>query len=207
MQLAKTNCKINVWENNIEFLTSQYCHTENITISNPVFENIGGCAIVYGEHKTSNACVIFCPNTKKCKTVLFEQIELDNKTVKLLYDLQTFPGHKVLKTYSLSETKFELQNFELYCTPDKSRKNPPSEIIPFLFLECIRAKDFCFAKKFVCESLENTSAASFEKYFGEFEHINLHSITPLTYVLYSSSNANVFEFVLQNDKITEINKV
>jgi hypothetical protein len=161
LQLAKTSCKINVWENKIEFLTNQFSHTENITITEPVFESINGTIIVYGKHNKTNACLLFCPTTKTCKTLLFEQLEFDNKKLKLLCNLETFPEHKILQTYNFSENKFSLQNIELYCNPKHYRQQYPTAIIPYLFLECIRAKDFGYAKKFVCESLKSFSGDTF----------------------------------------------
>ena len=204
LQLAKSTCKVNVWENKIEFLTNHFCHTENIAINEPVFESIGSCAIVYGKHNTSNACVIFCPTQKTCKTIFYE---LNGKKLKLLCNLQTFPEHKILQTYDFFENKFSLQDIELYCNPTQNRVQYPTEIIPYLFLECVRAKDFAFAKKFVCENFENFSANAFENYFGDFEHISLYSTTPLTYVIYNATNASACEFCVKNHQLIDINKI
>ena len=207
LQIAKSTCKINVWENKIEFLTNKFCHSENISITSPSFESIGGCAIIYGKHKNSNACIIFCCNSKICKTIFYDQLEIDNKKLKLLCNLQTFPEHKVLQTYSFSENEFSLQDIELYCNPTQNRQQYPTEIIPYLFLECIRAKDFVFAKKFTSEALETFSANAYQNYFGDFERISLYSTKPLIYILYNNKTATVFEFNVNNDKITDINKI
>ena len=206
-QLAKTNCKINIWENKVEFLTKQHCHTELTQVQQPNFENINSNIIVYGENNQNKVCLLYYPKTNVCKKILCDQIEIDNKKLKVLCNLETCFGHKILQTYCFSETGFEIENCELYQSQNKKNQTSIPETIPYLFLECIKAKDFVHAKTFVENQLKDFSKNTFESYFGEFDNINLLSKSPLTYVIYNQTNASIFEFCIDNNKICDINKI
>ena len=112
-----------------------------------------------------------------------------------------------MQTYRFLENGFILENSEIYQNPNQTKTTYPTEIIPYLFLECIRAKDFAGAKKFVDEKLTAFSKQTFENYIGDFEKIHLHSKKPLVYIIYNEQNASAFEFCLQNNKICDINKI
>ena len=207
LQLAKSTCKICVWDDKVEFITKQYCHTEHAYITNPSFENINSNIIVYGADNNNNTCLLYCPKTNKCEKILYSQLELSDKKLKVLCDISTFLGHKTLQTYCFSENGPMLEKSELYQSPNQTKTIYPPEVIPYLFLECIKAKDFAGAKKFVDENLTTFSKQAFEDYFGSFKKIHLHSTKPLLYVIYNQQNASVFEFCLQNNKICDINKI
>ena len=205
--VGKTNCIVNVWDNKVEFLTKDHSEVCDVQITDPIFKTVNGNAIIIGSNETQKVCAIFCAKTSKTEIIYAEQIEFDENKLHLLCDCFSHKEHKILRTYNFSENGYTISAPELYATPNNLHKNYVSELIPYLFLETLRVGDENLAKSYLLENLQQTNFSAFAEYFGDYEKINLHSTSPLVYIIYSTTEAKAFEFDMQNDKISDINRL
>lgn len=140
---------------------------------------------------------------------VFEQIcgnkiEIENNKITTLTHLNNTFGHIKVCKYNLSE-ELTKQSEELFLNNPNILVCKNSSLIPYNFFEAIMCKDETLARSFLTEKLSNvlTTNAMYE-YFGDFKHIHLLSLSPLTYTLYSHNSAKDYFITMQNDKILDI---
>lgn len=198
--VGRTSHIVRVFSEHLEFECKDICKVANIAIQNPDIRSINGNIIVFGNHKNKMACCVFCTKTKRICTYVCEQMEIVDKTLKLLIPQNTFVSHLALKTFSLETSGITEISNELYSKHSPSIQ--PDELIAYKFLEAVFVADEKLAKSYLSNDLAQSPIAAFSEFFGNPKHIDFSP--PCTYTLYENNKAKNFEFVIENGKICEI---
>ena len=93
----------------------------------------------------------------------------------------------------------------MYIDETLSKKCKADELVPYNFFEALKVEDENGALNFLCDELkEILKEQNLLEFFGNFEKINITSLSPLIYTLYLSDSAKDYKISLKDSKITEI---
>ena len=94
---------------------------------------------------------------------------------------------------------------------DQPYSNINPLLIPFAFLECIKISDEKSSKIFLSSKLASNNISNFQEYFGNIDgiYLNRHNINAhkLNYTIMSNNHFRNFNFVMDNNKINEIEEL
>ena len=136
-----------------------------------------------------------------------DKIEIEENKVKTLTNFNDMAKHIRVCEYVLKDD-FELENQSLYTKDVEKKSSSCSKLIPYNFFESIKVRDFTQAKTYLSDNLkDNITDEQLLQYFGEFQQIEILSLDPLRYTLYSTNFAKDYEITMQNNKISEINEI
>ena len=145
---------------------------------------------------TTNNTSLICDSFLKV-----EKFETEIKTLKPLND---FFKHGIVKTLN-RETK-QFSNYTVFI--NNTNFNITNTLIPYAFLECVKACDYSKAKSYLDNSLGNITNSKLETYFNEIKNIyyNYYFFEPnqTNCTIETSTGYKNYTFTLLKDKICEI---
>ena len=84
------------------------------------------------------------------------------------------------------------------------KDNPGFDMISYKFMNAIKVKDYQGAYEMLGENLQKVlSPSAIKKYFGEISY--LYPIDKQTCFALSNGENVIYDFVIENDKISEVN--
>lgn len=141
-------------------------------------------------------------NTRSKKVVLegiFQQIEQSISTIKALKQPTSLLKYGIIYEFDIKNNKLSQYSVHI----DTKNIECSSEIIPLLFLECIKYKDFNRAKTFLFDN--NVSKLHLENFFGEINEIYFNGYTTdINYTILSNNIYKNFTFNVIDNKILDI---
>lgn len=146
--------------------------------------------------------VCFDTTSNTFSSVTADQIDLKEKDIVARQNIDDMTHHtKILTLKSdLSTTKSDM-----YIDETLSKKCKADELVPYNFFEALKVEDENGALNFLCDDLkEILKDQNLLEFFGNFEKINVTSLSPLVYTLYLSDSAKDYKISVKDGKITEI---
>ena len=193
------------------------CYLLKTPMHCPKMQRQNNCYIIYSNAPTGNnlkQVAILNPEANKIKFFYCNHFRLEDGTITLVTELKDYAHHiKVLKL-SLNTNLEKLESYVGVTSPPKIIQNP--QVIPYAFLQNIKAKDFKEAHKYLnanfSQSVSNNALVNF---FGAFHRIATPQIKtpPFTACLiyknnYNASTSRYFKFKFdKGNKIENIEEV
>lgn len=132
-----------------------------------------------------------------------QSISVTNEEIEALKYLDNIPQHaEVCKIQLKSKTK---EIFYVYKN-GKPRETICKYLIPKAFLDGLKVNDENLCKSLLSNNLSNSNLSKFKSFFGDINKVyfNRHSSTPnINYTILSSEYKN-YDFILEDNKIIEI---
>ena len=195
------------------------CYFDRVVVTSKrgeyVYENVGynhSCSvhknliyILSCDNNTKNL-IIFDTKTGTFAEIQGEKIEIKDNTIKSL-SKTNIQKHQVLTTYNI-DNDITVSDVEYFCENSSSKLVVPNELVPYMFFESIKIKDFVSAKKYLeisfAKKLTNKMLASF---FGDIQYVRLYTLKPLVYTVYTSDCAKDYKICMINNAICEIEEI
>lgn len=182
-----------LFSNACETLNNIACEYKNNLIILTANSNNDDFLLVFD---TTNNKALICDNFLK-----IEKFETEIKALKPINDLFY---HGIVKTLNL-ETK-QFSNYTVFIK--NTNFNLSHSLIPYAFLECVKAKDYKQAKNYLDSSLGSITNNKLDAYFNEIKNIyyNCYFFEPnqTNCTLDTATGYKNYTFTLLNDKICEI---
>ena len=130
---------------------------------------------------------------------VFQQIEKENLLIKALKQPDSILKYGIIyefdiKSKKLSQYSVHVETRNIDCSP---------EVIPMLFLESIKYKDYNNAKTYLIDS--NVSKLHLEKFFGNITEIYFNGYSDdINYTILSDNKYKNFTFNIVDNKILDI---
>ncbi len=151
---------------------------------------------------------ILNPKTNKLKSFYCHHFRIDSNSITIITELKDYANHiKVLKL-ALDNDLSKLDCYTGITSPPKLIQN--TKIIPYAFLQNIKAKDFKEARKYLNENFsQNLSNNTLAEFFGKFSHLTTPQIKspPFTICLTYKNNHNSFISRYFHFKFDKYNKI
>lgn len=147
--------------------------------------------------------VCFNTNNSTFYEINGNQIEINENQVKSLKKINDMAKHTVVTTYTIKD--FPTQESQELFSEQNQRSSNINELLPYNFFEAVKVKDLNLAKTYLSNKLTSLSNEQICNYFGDFNKIQLTSLSPLIYTLYAEDNAKDYTISINNNKIDEIN--
>ena len=178
--------------------------TQTKLITNLKFEQLNKLIILSANY--NNQCYLLIFNTENNKCLVDDmciKVEKNNLILKALKSLNNTLYHG--KVFEVDLTNGSVKNYNVYLQNFEPIKEP--SLIPYTFLECVKAKDFNLAKTFLDPEVGNVSNQKLEQYFSGINEIYYNCYyqdpTKKNYTIIGNTIKN-FNFYVRNNKITEI---
>ena len=146
-------------------------------------------------------------NLDLLKEVTCNSFEENKNEIKCLTKLNDLAKHAKILTFNYQTANEEIYNVYLNQEPIKTNCY---YLIPYAFLEAIKIKNYNLARFYLGANLNNVSDTHLQQYFGEIEDIFLDSYNlenfKIPYVLKNNTGFENVDFIVENNKITEIIK-
>lgn len=129
-------------------------------------------------------------------------IEIKNDQIVVSQNFDDMAHHTKVVTLKndLKETKSEI-----YIDESKSKNCKIDQLVPYNFFEAIKCKDTKTSQSYLNDDLKKAlENQDITQFFGDFEKMNLTSLSPLVYTLYYNEEAKDFKITVNNGKIEEI---
>lgn len=97
---------------------------------------------------------------------LVKYFKLEDNKLFLTESFNDHLGHCEEKTLSLS-SNLKIESVKKFYTKNKDISNIPLEILPYVFLECVRSRFLSEEKEILSENLQSADEEYFASYFGE----------------------------------------
>lgn len=134
----------------------------------------------------------------------FLKVEKSDNQIKALKPLNDFFKHGIVKTLNI-ETK-QFSNYTVFI--NNTNSNISDSLIPYAFLECVKANDYKKAKSYLDSSLGEITNSKLDGYFNNIKNIyyNCYFFEPnqINCTLETSDGYKNYTFTLLNSKICEI---
>jgi hypothetical protein len=86
---------------------------------------------------------------------------------------------------------------------DDEKLNLKEEFVSFVFLDCVKAKNFKYANELLCDNLKLENEKEIEKFFPEFDYF--YPAQKNSFILINKNTlAGIFEFNIHNNLILNI---
>lgn len=145
---------------------------------------------------TSNNTTLVCDN--------FLKVEKLENEIKMLKPLNDMFSHGIVKTFNIENKEFA--NYTVFI--ENTNFNISHNLIPYAFLECVKAKDYSKAKNYLDSCLGNITNQKLDAYFNEIKSIyyNCYFFEPnqTNCTILTATGYKNYTFTLLNDKICEI---
>ncbi len=178
------------------------------SIQKATVEYINSVIIIRGviDENTYYLMLIDGSNLSLLHSDICHSINISNDEIESLKYLNNIPQHaEVCKIQLKSKTK---EIFYVYKN-GKPRETLCKYLIPKAFLDGLKVNDENLCKSLVSPSLGNSPLGKFKSYFGDIRgaYFNRHSTTPnINYTILSDEYKN-YDFILENNKINEIEEM
>lgn len=139
--------------------------------------------------------VIIIDNDFSIYGMCYDEVNIKEKETLFLKKLRDSLNHgKVLsvKAEKIDEYLVYLDNFEL------KLKN---EFVHTVFLDCVKAKNFKYAKSLLCDSF-NIKAEALSQFFPDFD--NYYAIENAVFMFKKNTLTGIYQFEIENLKISNI---
>jgi type VI protein secretion system component Hcp len=135
-------------------------------------------------------------------------IDLGKDNISLYQSIGSLCRHaKVCNINLVNKSKEEYYVFE----DNTSSNNINPLLIPLAFLQCVKISDEKSAKAFLYSNLQNSNITKMKEYFGDIKDIyfNRHQVAThkLNYTVQNTQGYRNYNFVMDNNKISEIEEV
>lgn len=200
-------CNVRINEEQICFETENYRKSlllENLYSSYNIYSEKGLVFL----HLIGNEelLLIFSIKNHSLKIVSGTKIEKIENQILCSKEVNDFANRQIYEYYEISEDEVRQKNIKIKYNLQEPNLTVNPNIIPMVFLEAIKTKDFEVAKKYLCDELRNnTTDEHLKKYFGNFSSfLNLKNST---LAIINSEKILICQFVINESKIQEINLI
>lgn len=195
------------------------CYIDRVQISSKygeyVYESAGfnhSCSVhknliyVLSRNYDIKNLVIFDTKNNTFTEIKGEKIEIQENTIKSL-SKTNIQKHQVLTTYNIDDN-ITMKSIEYFCEGNSQNPIGPKEMVPYMFFESIKIKDYVSAKKYLTESFsQKLNIKMLSSFFGDIQYVRLYTLKPLVYTVYNIDNAKDYKISMINDAICEIEEI
>lgn len=195
------------------------CYVDRVQISSKygeyVYESAGfnhSCSVhknliyVLSRNYDIKNLVIFDTKNNTFTEIKGEKIEIQENTIKSL-SKTNIQKHQVLTTYNIDDN-ITMKSIEYFCEGNSQNPIIPKEMVPYMFFESIKIKDYVSAKKYLTESFsQKLNIKMLSSFFGDIQYVRLYTLKPLVYTVYNIDNAKDYKISMINDAICEIEEI
>lgn len=136
-----------------------------------------------------------------------DQIEIEQNSIKSLQNTNDSLKHTIVCSYSVNDN-IELLSSDLYTKNTSKSQNKNIAIKVYNFFEAIKVNNQKLASSLVHQNLQHTLLDNtLKNYFGNFDHIKLQSLSPLTYTLYQTNTAKDYIVTTKDNLIYDIEEL
>lgn len=163
----------------------------------------------------NNEGIVFVFNAEN-KLVLEKsanKIEITDEGFQILQIFNDVTKNGLVNKYKISENLEMMEEYAVYLK-DGPKEINNKKVVPIAFLQCIKAKNFEYAKTFLSSDLkQKVSEDNLSAYFGEWNaictnYLSKNSVNQFA-LIYGEENkfAKIFNFKIENDLITNIEQL
>lgn len=168
-------------------------NVENLKFSH--FEIIGEFCFIYFEGKRNFLVAL------KSNDVLFDsyydECNINENEKYFMCKLNDSLNHGVV--FSFKNKEYE--KYLVYLDNDELKLK--DELLPMVFLDCVKAKNFKYCNNLLCDELKVEDEKQIEKFFPDFDF--LYPISSKEIILINKNTlAGIFEFVIEHNEILNI---
>ncbi len=146
--------------------------------------------------------VAFNKKNGKAKSFKADKVEIKNDAFILTQNLNDYAGQKVTYTLSLEREGLKKKNSSFsYSFDDKPKLSTCDRIIPFVFLEAVKAENFELAKNYLANSLE-IDIDKLKDFFGKLDYF--FPVSDNQFCFHSGEGLQKLIFEIKNEKIIDI---
>jgi len=166
---------------------------ENLKFSH--FEIFGELCLIYFEGKRNFLVVI--KQKELCFADYYDECNVDKDEKYFMCKLKDSLNHGLV--CHIKDKKFD--SYLVYL--DDQELNLKEEFIPFVFCDCIKAKNYVYANALLCEDLKLEDAKQVAKFFPEFDWF--YPLNEKQFILTNKNTlAGIYEFDILDNKISNI---
>lgn len=212
--IASTNCiysqshtiknvkyLVTAYEDRIKISSSKGEYTFNISLSQAQSESVSNYIYILTK-LDKKTLVCFDTTLNTFKSITADQIDLKESEIVARQNIDDMAHHTKVLTL---KNDLSISKTENYVDSHLSKMCKRDELIPYNFFEAIKFGDKNEALSLVSENMkEALKNQDIEQFFGEFEKINITSLSPLVYTLYYPDDAKDFKITMIDHKIAEI---
>ncbi len=195
------------------------CYFDRVQVASKrgeyVYENVGynhSCSVckhliyILSGNSDTKSLIIFNTKNNTFTEINGEKIEIKENTIKSL-SRTNIQKHQVLTTYNI-DNDITVSSVEYFCKTNSLKLATQNELVPYMFFESIKTKDYVSAKKYLTESFsQKLNIKMLSLFFGDIQYVRLYTLKPLVYTVYNIDNAKDYKISMINDAICEIEEI
>lgn len=170
-------------------------------------------AVLVLKENNEGVVFVFDADNKLVLEKSANKIEITDDGFQILQIFNDVTKNGLVNKYKINETLEMMEEYAVYLK-DGPKEINNKRIVPIAFLQCIKAKNFEYAKTFLSSDLEQkVTEDNLSAYFGEWNEICTNYLNKNTFnqfaLIYGEENkfAKIFNFKIENDLITNIEQL
>lgn len=170
-------------------------------------------AVLVLKENNEGVVFVFDADNKLVLEKSANKIEITDDGFQILQIFNDVTKNGLVNKYKINETLEMMEEYAVYLK-DGPKEINNKRIVPIAFLQCIKAKNFEYAKTFLSLDLEQkVTEDNLSAYFGEWNEICTNYLNKNTFnqfaLIYGEENkfAKIFNFKIENDLITNIEQL
>ena len=173
-------------------------------IQNCTFDTQNSCINILSTFFNQKSYTRFDTTTKKFCSVIGNKIQIQDDFVTTQQNFDDTLLHTIVNKYK-NNPNLNYENCDIYTQNIDVPQNISPNLVPYLFFENIKLKDYQTATTFLCQDLKQTlSPNALKQFFDDINQIEILSFTPLVYTIYGQECAKDYLICMQDDKIKDI---
>ncbi len=202
--IKNTRYLVCVYEDRVKISSNKGEYTHHIMCKEGQSEiNGSDIYILVKDRKKTLLC--FDTTNATFKSVSGDRIDISDNEIVVEQNANDMAKHVNILKFKPNLEKLKT---EIYKDENRARTCSNQNLIPYNFFESIMCQDKQQAFSMLSDNLQDAlKNQDIFEFFGEFDKINITSLNPLIYTLYSNDIAKDYKIQVVENKITEIEDV